>query len=74
MTTPDKGNFTLQYVMDVTQKHVLLDINKSVEKTLSRIPDFVDDSKKNLEILNTLSLLESLKKQTMEFFNAISSK
>jgi hypothetical protein len=74
MTTPDKGNFTLQYVMDVTEKHVLLDINKSVEKTLSRIPDFVDDSKKNLEILNTLSLLESLKKQTMEFFNAISSK
>jgi hypothetical protein len=58
--------------MDVTKKHVLADIDKSLDKTVSRIPDFVGDSEKNIEILQTLSTLESFKKYTMEFFNAIS--
>jgi hypothetical protein len=53
--------FSREYVLRTTVKHVLKDIDVSIQKTMDRIPEFTGDSAKSLEILNTLSDLHAFR-------------
>ena len=54
--------FSQDYVLRETLKHMQDSVNISTQKTLSRLPEFVADSAKIQEIMDTLSSLNALNK------------
>jgi hypothetical protein len=62
--------FSRNYVLRTTAKHMRKSVDISIQKTLARTTDFVDDPVKSLEVFDTLSKLNAMRKQIDEFQTA----
>jgi len=65
--------FNRSYVLSITLKHIRHDIEFSIEKTLSRIPEFEGDGLRSMEIMQTLSALHSMKRDVEQMATSLSS-
>ena len=54
--------FTKEYVIYVTNRHMMTQIDKSIRKTTARIAEFAENKEKSQVILETLSLLHNMKR------------
>jgi cephalosporin-C deacetylase-like acetyl esterase len=61
--------FSRDYVIGLTLKHMRRSVDLSISKTFERIQEFEADREKSEEIFKTLSDLHALKKQ-IESFNS----
>lgn len=59
--------FSKGYVLRATKKHMLRSIDISVSKSFERLKEFEGDGVKGTEILETLSVLQSMKKLIEDF-------
>jgi hypothetical protein len=66
---PNIGEFTREYVLAITRKHVLHDIDTSINKTLKRIGDFEGNSEISFEVLKTLNQLQQLRNIVTGYLN-----
>lgn len=67
METPKSVPFSKGYVLRATKKHMLRSIDISVSKSFERLKEFEGNSEKGIEIMETLSVLNTMKKLVEEF-------
>lgn len=65
----NKPPFSKSFVMKTTLRHMNKSIDISVSKSFDRLKDFENDSAIGKEIIETLSVLHTLKKILVEFEN-----
>ena len=61
------GPFTKSFVLNATLKHMQNAIDISNRKAVARMQDFDSQSEKGVEILETLSVLNTMSKLLSEF-------
>lgn len=65
----NKPPFSKSFVMRTTFKHMHKSVDISVSKSFDRLKDFDNDSEVGKEIIETLSILHTVKKMLEEFEN-----
>ena len=65
----NKPPFSKSFVMRTTFKHMNKSVDISVSKSFDRLKDFDNDSETGKEIIETLSVLHTVKKMLEEFEN-----
>jgi hypothetical protein len=63
----DKTPFSKAYVLKTTTRHMRRSIDISIRKSFDRMSDFSDNSKKRMEIMETLDVLHKMRKILDEF-------
>ena len=63
----DNKPFSKSYVLRTTSKHIRKAIDISIRKTFERMSDFDGDSQKGKEVMETLSVLHTLRGMIDEF-------
>ena len=61
MTQQIDKPFSAEYVVSVTKRHMLKDIDVSIAKTVARISEFAEDPEKSREIFNAIATLQQMK-------------
>jgi len=74
MTEQSRNPFSMSYVLKATAKNMRRSINISIYKTFDRVEEFADDREKSEEVLKTLSVLHTMRKQLDDFQNQNSEK
>jgi len=59
---PEERPFTREYVIYVTNRHMISQIDRSIRKTTARVSEFANNLEKSQEILETLSILHGMKR------------
>lgn len=54
-------NFDKDYVLRTTLQHMLKAVNRSIEKTTNRFPEFANDQAKSQEVFITIAELNGLR-------------
>ena len=60
------ANFDKDYVLRTTSQHMLKAVNRSIEKTTNRFPEFAADPEKSKEVFLTIAELQAIRKQITE--------
>ena len=58
--------FTREFVIQATISHMVQNVDRSIAKTTSRIPEFTGNVEKSTEILQTLSELHQIKSSLLK--------
>lgn len=61
--------FSREYVIHTTVKHMRKSVDISIEKTFKRIEEFANDPVKSIEVLVTLSELNTLRNNLDNMIN-----
>lgn len=61
------ASFDKSYVLKVTASHIRKAIDVSIRKTFERVKDFDSNPQKSKEIIETLSILHTMRKQLDDF-------
>jgi hypothetical protein len=67
MSNQDNKPFSKGYVLRTTVKHMIKDVDISIKKTMDRVAEFEGNHEKSLEVLNTLSVLHTMKTLVEDF-------
>jgi hypothetical protein len=62
LTIPRSKPFSKDYVILATLKHTKRSVDISISKTIARIPDFDSNPAKAQEVLETLSVLNEMRR------------
>lgn len=55
--------FDKSYVLQVTREHMLKAVERSIEKTTARFPEFAAHPEKSREVFETMTELQAIRKQ-----------
>lgn len=67
MQDNDNPPFSKAYVLKTTTRHMRRSIDISIRKSFDRMTDFVEDGPKKTEIMETLSVLHTMRKLVDDF-------
>lgn len=59
--------FNMGYVLKTTARHMRKSIDISIRKTFDRLPEFVSDPEKSVEVFKTLAILHKMRKTLDDF-------
>ena len=59
--------FSQEYVLRTTARHMRKDVDISIRKTFERLPEFVNDEGKSKEVFNTLAMLHKMRRDIDDF-------
>jgi hypothetical protein len=61
--------FSADFVMNITRKHVMSSIQRSIDKTMTRLSDGTVNSTNGEEVFFTLTRLQGLKQIVLGYIN-----